>query len=146
MLARNYRPGPLWLPGIIEDRTGPLSYVVKLQSGLQWKRHVDQLLLSSNSTSDPFYPPVPASSTPLSPVEDTKNREPTVDDQDPSSESPADTRTETPTPPPTPSPSPSVEQSDAGPSPSEPPRPVPPPRRSGRVRRPPSRLTYPPKS
>ena len=46
VLARNYRPGPLWLPGVIEERTGPLSYVVKLGSGLRWKRHVDQLLSS----------------------------------------------------------------------------------------------------
>ena len=79
VLTRNYRPGPLWLPGIIEERTGPLSYVVKLGSGLRWKRHVDQLLSSnsnSSPTSDPIgYPPVPVSSTPLSdqvPVEETK--------------------------------------------------------------------------
>ena len=153
VLARNYRLGPLWLPGIIEERTGPLSYVVKLGSGLRWKRHVDQLLSSNSNTtptSDPIgYPPVPASSTPLSdqiPVEETKNRETTADDQEHSSESPADTRTalpETPTPPPTPSPS--QPQSDAGPKTPEP-RPVPPPRRSNRVRRPPSRLTYPPNS
>ena len=35
VLARNYRPGPLWVPRIIEERTGPLSYVVKLGSGLR---------------------------------------------------------------------------------------------------------------
>ena len=92
VLARNYRPGPLWLPGIIEERTGPLSYVVTLGSGLCWKRHVDQLLSSNSNTtptSDPIgYPPVPASSTPLSdqnPVEETKNRETTADDQEHSS-------------------------------------------------------------
>lgn len=41
--AQNYRPGEKWLPGIILDRVGPVSYGVDVQ-GQVWRRHVDQML------------------------------------------------------------------------------------------------------
>ena len=43
VMARNFRPGSKWVPGVIVERQGPLSYLVKVQSGDHWKRHVDHL-------------------------------------------------------------------------------------------------------
>ncbi|KAI4890378.1 hypothetical protein NFI96_005277, partial [Prochilodus magdalenae] len=43
VLARNYGCGPKWIPAVVEDCTGPLSYSVVLGNGHSWKRHVDQL-------------------------------------------------------------------------------------------------------
>ena len=41
--ARNYREGNKWVPGTIQRRQGPLTYKVKINDTLLWKRHVDQL-------------------------------------------------------------------------------------------------------
>ena len=43
VMIRNFRGQPKWLPGEIVQKNGPLSYVVKTQTGLSWKRHVDHL-------------------------------------------------------------------------------------------------------
>ena len=43
VMAKNYRPGPLWIPGIVEEQTGPVSYRIRLHSGIRWRRHADQL-------------------------------------------------------------------------------------------------------
>ena len=43
VMARNYRDGDKWTPGVIVERKGPLSYVVQVNSGLLWRRHVDQI-------------------------------------------------------------------------------------------------------
>ena len=45
VMAKNYREGPHWMPGLVVDCKGPLSYVVQLESGLLWRRHIDQLRL-----------------------------------------------------------------------------------------------------
>ena len=44
-MAKNYREGPQWMPGLVVDRKGPLSYVIQLDSGMLWRRHIDQLRL-----------------------------------------------------------------------------------------------------
>ena len=43
VMTRNYRHGPKWLPGTVAEVKGPLSYVIQLNSGLLWRRHVNQL-------------------------------------------------------------------------------------------------------
>ena len=44
MMVRNLHPtGPKWIPGIIMKQTGPLSYIVQVEHGLEWKRHIDHL-------------------------------------------------------------------------------------------------------
>ena len=43
MVARNYRGGDKWVPGIIAAQTGPLSYQVRVASNTVWNRHADQL-------------------------------------------------------------------------------------------------------
>ena len=42
-MARNYRDGPKWMVGVVVERKGPLSYVVQVNHGMLWRRHVDQL-------------------------------------------------------------------------------------------------------
>ena len=41
--ARNFREGPRWVQGIVADRIGPLSYLVKLPDGDLWRRKIDHL-------------------------------------------------------------------------------------------------------
>ena len=43
VVARNYRAGNKWVPGIITAHLGPLSYEVKVTPNTVWRRHVDQL-------------------------------------------------------------------------------------------------------
>ncbi|KAL3995729.1 protein phosphatase 1 regulatory subunit 15B [Sarotherodon galilaeus] len=41
--TRNYGGGPKWIPGLIQEMTGPVSYLVMLGNGTVVRRHVDQL-------------------------------------------------------------------------------------------------------
>ena len=41
-MARSYGSKELWLPGIVIQRQGPVSYLVQTERG-NWKRHIDQL-------------------------------------------------------------------------------------------------------
>ena len=43
VLVRNPRDGPKWIPGIVIEQTGPISYKVQVHDQI-WRRHVDQLL------------------------------------------------------------------------------------------------------
>ena len=43
VVARNYRAGNKWVPGIITAHSGPLSYEVKVAPNTVWRRHVDQV-------------------------------------------------------------------------------------------------------
>lgn len=49
--VRNLRPGPKWITGTILQRLGPLSYLVKLESGVQQKRYVDHIRDSLGTTA-----------------------------------------------------------------------------------------------
>ena len=40
---RNFRDAPRWLQGVVVDRVGPLSYLVRLPDGNLWRRHIDHL-------------------------------------------------------------------------------------------------------
>ena len=63
--AQNYRPGEKWLPGVVLEKVGPVSYRVEVQ-GQVWRRHVDQLLQREERAGDnpvisndvPLIPPV----------------------------------------------------------------------------------------
>ena len=48
VMVRQFRAGPKWIPGTILKQTGPLSYIVKVHNGLEWKRHVDHLRANVN--------------------------------------------------------------------------------------------------
>ena len=41
--ARNFRHGPKWTPGVVQEHNGPLSYSIRVASGVIWNRHVDHL-------------------------------------------------------------------------------------------------------
>ena len=44
VFVRNYRPsGEKWLPGVIQEETGPVSFRVKLSDGQQRRCHLDQV-------------------------------------------------------------------------------------------------------
>ena len=42
-MALNMREGPKWKPGIFVEQLGPLTYLVEVQGGFKWKRHIDHL-------------------------------------------------------------------------------------------------------
>ena len=37
------RDGPYWVAGIITELHGPVSFIVRLSNGDEWRRHIDQL-------------------------------------------------------------------------------------------------------
>ncbi|KAL7837373.1 hypothetical protein SRHO_G00270840 [Serrasalmus rhombeus] len=41
--TQNFAPGPTWIPGTVEKRTGPVSYSITLGSGNTVRRHIDQV-------------------------------------------------------------------------------------------------------
>ena len=43
VMARNYRQGQKWVQGVLTKQLGPLTYLVQVDQGQMWKRHVDQL-------------------------------------------------------------------------------------------------------
>ena len=43
VLVRNYGHGPVWLPGVVSEVRGPVSYVVTFEDGRVMHRHVDLL-------------------------------------------------------------------------------------------------------
>ena len=43
MAVRNQIPGRPWVPGIVEEVQGPLTYLVRLDTGQIWKRHIDHV-------------------------------------------------------------------------------------------------------
>ena len=37
VLAQNFLDGDKWVPGVIVERKGPLSYIVPIRTGAQWR-------------------------------------------------------------------------------------------------------------
>ncbi len=71
VMARNFRPGSKWVPGTIKERLGQLTYLVQVQTGDCWKRHVDHILrgagtgtTDSSRVDDSFDDCAPLVSTP----------------------------------------------------------------------------------
>ena len=42
-MAKNLRPETAWVPGLVVERVGPLTYLVQVDDGGLWKRHIDHL-------------------------------------------------------------------------------------------------------
>lgn len=63
VLARNYREGPRWISGTIAEIKGPLTYLVQIRDDVLWKRHVDQIINTTDTPDDvspcPTTPTVP---------------------------------------------------------------------------------------
>ena len=51
VFTRNMREGPKLVPGVVKDQIGPLTYLVQVSGGLQWRRHIDHLC--DGGTADP---------------------------------------------------------------------------------------------
>ena len=51
VLVRNLRGGPKWLPGMIVEQTGPVSYRVQVSDQI-WRHHADQLLDHSGAVAE----------------------------------------------------------------------------------------------
>ena len=49
VMARNFRPGTVWVPGTITERTGPVSYLIQVSTGQLWKRHIDHIRTMEDS-------------------------------------------------------------------------------------------------
>ena len=43
VMVKNFRTGPPWVPGIIVQQLGPLTYMIEVSAGKFWKRHVDHV-------------------------------------------------------------------------------------------------------
>ena len=43
VMVKNFRNGPQWLPGVLVEQLGTLTFLVQLDNGMFWRRHVDQL-------------------------------------------------------------------------------------------------------
>ena len=41
-MVHNLWPGPGWVPGVIVEVLGSVTYLVKTNEGQRWKRHTDQ--------------------------------------------------------------------------------------------------------
>ena len=85
VMARNLRPGPEWVPAVVVERLGPLTYLVETTDQLIWKRHIDllrELHVQSHSEtpSSDDTEVVPADDIQMSPP-------PLVESQDTSAES-----------------------------------------------------------
>ena len=48
--VKNVHGRPRWISGIITEIHGPVSYVVRLSNGDEWRRHIDQLRCNDSST------------------------------------------------------------------------------------------------
>ena len=48
VLIQNFCQGSKWVPGEIAGVRGPLTYTVRIQTGLLWKRHANHLKLAVN--------------------------------------------------------------------------------------------------
>ena len=64
-MARNYGSGPKWESAVVVERKGPLSYTVQLDSGVIWRRHIDQLRDGVSVTSQDEDDVPVGNSTPL---------------------------------------------------------------------------------
>ncbi|XP_042147460.1 uncharacterized protein K02A2.6-like [Ixodes scapularis] len=85
VFIRNYLAGPKWLPGIITEITGPVSYKVRTIDGRFWKRHVDQIRRREWSTYlDEEEPTTELSPQPLSLPSEPSLRNESVEECPPS--------------------------------------------------------------
>ena len=74
VFVKNYHSGDKWLPGVIQKKTGPVSFVVKLTDGRVRRCHQDQVRRCSvevsqddSVDSEILVPPTEVSSPPTSP-------------------------------------------------------------------------------
>ena len=52
VMAKNFRNGPKWLPGVIVEQLRTLTFLVQMDNGMFWKCHVDQLRCQEDKPRD----------------------------------------------------------------------------------------------
>ena len=96
VMVRNYSSrGNKWMPGIVKQKLGPLSYLVQVPSHGEWRRHTDQIRkLGEEADMTNITPPVDSSWEPgielRNPTEQVSNSEPS--NSIPSADPPKSTR------------------------------------------------------
>ena len=82
VMARNLRPGPAWVPAVVVERFGPVSYRVETSDQQLWKRHVDHLkgcgVNSEENQTDPVEEDI-SPSTPPNPDAPSNTQSTSVD-------------------------------------------------------------------
>ena len=68
VMAKNLRPGAAWVPGVVAERLGPLTYLVQVSDGGLWKRHVDHLREWGDTSQEAELRPTTAQSVDLESV------------------------------------------------------------------------------
>ena len=43
VMVRDYRSGTNWIPAVVVEILGPMTYIVETDTGQRWKRHLDQI-------------------------------------------------------------------------------------------------------
>ena len=51
VVAQNYHNGPRWIPGVVIQQLGPLTYSVQIWDSICWRRRIDQLRESSEAVN-----------------------------------------------------------------------------------------------
>ena len=44
-MVKNLLSGDMWIPGVVVQQSGPLTFLVDVGEGRVWKRHIDHLKL-----------------------------------------------------------------------------------------------------
>ena len=62
--SRNFRAGPSWVKAVISDLLGPVTYLVRLENGNYWRRHIDHLRVGTEhppaeDSQEEFADPLP---------------------------------------------------------------------------------------
>ena len=86
----NFIGTPKWLPGVIEEKSGPVSYSVQLEDGRTWHRHADhirQRYATMGPSGIPKDIPARASETPVPPISVASPPESSLSTQIPPDES-----------------------------------------------------------
>ena len=52
VFTKNFGQGPQWLPGVIDEMKGPVTYLVRLTGGQVVKRHVDHIRVHTSEQTN----------------------------------------------------------------------------------------------
>ena len=50
-MVKNLRSGPKWIPALIVERLGPLSYLIETADKELWRRHIDMIKECTTTTN-----------------------------------------------------------------------------------------------
>ena len=82
--SRNFRAGPSWVKAVISDLLGPVTYLVRLENGDYWRRHIDHLRVGTEhppaeDSQEEFADPLP--DVDVSPSRSNTENSPALADQ-----------------------------------------------------------------